>query len=324
MIRADPLRAASPLPPRVPAWALSVGPVSSDADAAFFAGAALNSLDNLVRSEPAWVGVWRQRLALKCAVSACRLAGRSEDEAALRDAWVLRQPGAALGPAGNLLAVWRQLASRPPVIDVERLAEVVDRLGLRWDDGFGDLPGVIDDMARSGRPAPFAAAAIASRVVARRPDAEALAWWCADLALAQSLRWPKPVPLLMAQVFTPVFFRADGAVGTRGSGRKIRPGEQKEFERAVCLAVAQGAAEACRLAGEIDRRAHQLMTVAPKLRAKGAEDVVKKLLDDDAVSGSLTTKSLSRFGARRLFARLQSLDAVRELSGRPTFRLYGL
>ncbi|RWB98731.1 MAG: DUF1403 family protein [Mesorhizobium sp.] len=25
----------------------------------------------------------------------------------------------------------------------------------------------------------------------------------ADLVLAQKLRWPKPVPLLMAQVFTP-------------------------------------------------------------------------------------------------------------------------
>jgi hypothetical protein len=215
MIRADPLPAASPLPPRVPAWALSVGPVSSDADAAFFAGAALNSLDNLVRSEPVWAGVWRQRQALRCAVAAVRLAGRSEDETALRDAWVLRPAADDPGPAGSILAAWRQLAARPPVAVVARLTEVVELLGLRWEPAFAEIPGEIDALARSGRPAPFAAAAIAGRVVAVCPGAELLAWWCADLALAQSLRWPKPVPLLMAQVFTPVFFVPKG-YGVRG------------------------------------------------------------------------------------------------------------
>src|SRR5690606_37669356 len=97
------------------------------------------------------------------------------------------------------------LASRPPVIDAARLAEVVDLLGLRWDDAFTDLPGAIDDLARFGRPAPFAAAAIASQIVAVSPAAELLAWWCADFLVAQKLRWPRPVPLLMAQVFAPAF-----------------------------------------------------------------------------------------------------------------------
>ncbi|RWG12591.1 MAG: DUF1403 family protein, partial [Mesorhizobium sp.] len=71
-------------------------------------------------------------------------------------------------------------------------------------------------------------------------------------------------------------------------------------------------------------RAERLIAVAPKLRAKGAGDVIQRLLDDDAVSGSLTTKNPSRFAARRLFERLQQLEAVRELSGRTTFRLFGL
>lgn len=319
MIRDDPSPTVSPPTPRVPAWALPVGSVSSDVDAAFCAGAALTSLDNLVRSDPVWAGCWRQRLALKSAAGACRLAGRSEDEAALRDAWHLRAAGDNAGPAGAIYGAWRHLASRPPRLDACTLAEIVELLGLRWDEMFAAIPNEIGALVGAGRSAPFAAAAIASRVVSLQPEAEALAWWCADLALAQSLRWQKPVPLLMARVFTSVF-RAEG---TRGSGKKIRQGAE-EFERAVCMAVAQGSAEACRLAGEIDRRAQQIMAVAPKLRAKGAGEVIQKLLDDDAVPGSLTARNLSRFGSRRLFERLQKFEAVRELSGRSSFRLYGL
>jgi hypothetical protein len=301
----------------VPSWALAGGRVEQDTDAAFCAGAALNSLDNLVRSEPAYLGAWRQRLALKCAVAAVRLAGRSEDEAALRDAWYLRPANGDPGPAGNLLAAWRQLASRSPMIDATRLAEIVDLLGLRWNDGFADLPDAIGAVARSGRPAPFAAAAIASQVVAVSPGAELLGWWCADFLLARKLRWPKPVPLLMAQVFAPAF-RTGG-----NRGKRIRPGGEG-FETAVCLALTQGADDALRLAADLSRRAERLAAAVPKLRAKGAGDVIFLLLNEDAIAGSVVTKNLSRFGARRLFERLRTFEAVRELSGRDSFRLFGL
>ncbi|TJV55270.1 MAG: DUF1403 family protein, partial [Mesorhizobium sp.] len=179
-----------------------------------------------------------------------------------------------------------------------------------------DLCTKIEEVAGSQRPAPFAAAGIAARVVAMRPDAELLAWWLADVVLAQGLRWPRPLPLLMAQVFSPAFRAENGS-------KRIRPGE-KNFECAVCLALVQAAAEACRLEAELSRRADKLLAVAPKLRAKGAGDVIFLLLNEDAVAGSLVTKNLSRFAARRLFERLQHLEAVRELSGRPTFRLFGL
>jgi len=315
-------------PPTVPAWATPRGPVSSDAEAAFLAGAALTSLDIIIRYEPIWAGAWRQRLALKCAAAAVRLVGRSEDEAALRDAVLLTRPGdlLSLGPAGNILAGWRRLASRSPAVDVETLAGIVELLGLRWSDEFLSIPEQIDDLARSEdkQPAPFAAAAIATKVFVLRPDAELLAWWLADQVLAQKLRWPKPVPLFIAQVYSLAFRSTSGReAGTRGAGTRIRPGGEG-FERAVCLALAQGAAQACRLAAEIARRAERLAAVAPKLRAKGAGEAIARLLEEDAVSGSLATKNLSRFGSRRLFERLIKFDAVRELSGRPTFRLYGL
>ncbi|CDX15081.1 conserved hypothetical protein [Mesorhizobium sp. ORS 3324] len=241
-----------------------------------------------------------------------RLAGRAEDEAALRDAWQLCPAGADPGPAGAIFGAWRQLALQPPTVSADRLAKGTEMLGLAWDDAaLAELCGQIDDLAGSQRPAPFAAAAIVARVAAMRPDAELLGWWLADLVLAQGLRWPRPLPLLMAQAFGPAF-RTEG-----GGGKRIRPGE-KGFERAVCVALVQAAADACRLASELSRRAEKLLAVAPRLRAKGAGDVILLLLNEDAVAGSLTTKNLSRFAVRRLFERLQQLEAVRELSGRPT------
>ncbi|WP_206534933.1 DUF1403 family protein, partial [Mesorhizobium sp. M7A.F.Ca.CA.001.06.1.1] len=45
---------------------------------------------------------------------------------------------------------------------------------------------------------------------------------------------------------------------------------------------------------------------------------------DDAIVASEKIAGMSDRGLRRLFDRLVELGAVRELSGRPTFRSYGL
>ncbi|MBU1304857.1 MAG: DUF1403 family protein, partial [Alphaproteobacteria bacterium] len=82
--RPDLLLVDPPLVPKVPVWARPRDLVLHDVDAAYVAGAALNSLDNLVRQDLPWAGAWRQRLALQSAAAAVNLTGRREDESALR------------------------------------------------------------------------------------------------------------------------------------------------------------------------------------------------------------------------------------------------
>ena len=91
------IRSLSPLPTpffsqhpcRVGRWR---APGTTETDAAFTAGIALKSLDDLVRSEPTSVGCWRARQTLKCATVAVRLTGRNDDETAFRDAVLLTIP----------------------------------------------------------------------------------------------------------------------------------------------------------------------------------------------------------------------------------------
>ena len=80
--------------------------------------------------------------------------------------------------------------------------------------------------------------------------------------------------------------------------------------------------EAVRLAADLARRAAHLKAVAPKLRAKGAGEAVEMFLTRDAMAPSALP--LPDRAARRLCDRLVDLGAVRELTGRDTFRLYGV
>lgn len=280
------------------------------------AGGALNALDNLVQAEPEWSGAWRYRLALKAAAAGMTLIGRTEDEAALRDAWLLRQPGDEPGPAGNVLAGWRRLAGRALPPGVEDVQTVAALLGVGCSDSFGQLIDVARDDVRRGQPAPVVAARIAAAVMRQDPKAEILAWWLADCALSWRMGWRHAVPILAPQIHAPL-------LRSGPEGRRVRP-DSHAFEQAVFLAAALGAAEACRLAAGMAAQAERLRAVAPKLRSNTAADIIDRLVGDDAVSGMLTTKNLSRWSSRRLFDRLVELDAVRELSGRPTFRIYGL
>src|SRR3984885_12485267 len=102
---------ASPGP--FPGWGRAVDAPETEAEAAFLAGAALARLDAIVRDNPPWAGVFRQRLALSAAAACVARAGRAEDEARLRDAFHLRRGGGDPGPAGKVLLAWRELCARP-------------------------------------------------------------------------------------------------------------------------------------------------------------------------------------------------------------------
>ena len=198
----------------------------------------------------------------------------------------------------------------------ERLAAVAADLQSPLDptkDG-GARRRPPEGRARRGRPAPIAAAAAAEAVIALRADAEPLAIYCADAALAKTLSWPTPLPLLAGELF---LRRATG------EGRRPRPGEAG-WSKLVALSYARAALAALDLAQDLSRRAARLADAAPKLRAKGKTGAIEALLADDAVSAAAPIAGLSDRARRRLFERLHRLGAARELTGRATFRLYGL
>ncbi|WP_413993795.1 DUF1403 family protein [Labrys okinawensis] len=309
----------APVPPAavppLPTWASPRAPDLGETDAAFAAGIALKSLDDLVRSGPAWAGCWRQRLALRCAQSAVQLIGRSEGEAGLRDAVLLTAPGDDPGPAGAMVLAFQKLAAKTRPIGSKVLQDLAALIGQR-SDGLSEIADLFDVALQSGRSAPFAVADLVGGISAARPDAEILAWWLADRLLAEKLGWACGVPLLMGERYGAAF----KTIGGRG---RVRPGEPG-FARAVCLALVAATVEALRQANDIGRRAEKLLAAAPKLRTKGAGVVIEKLLEEDAIAAAAPGSPLSRWAATRLFERLESFGAVRELSGRTSFRIFGL
>ncbi len=307
---------ASSWSPRLPGWTMAHGKDLSETDAAFAAGIALKSLDDLIRSDPQWLGCWRDRLALRSAAVAARMVGHSEEETAIRDAVLLTAAGDDPGPAGKLFLATRMLARRTGAVITPFVKELADLLALRWDDGLAVVPDLVDTAIQSGRAAPFAVADLIAAIFAVRPDAEVMALGLAEAVLAHKLKWPKSAPLLLPERFGSAF----RAIGGRG---RVRPGEPA-YPKAICLGLVDGVEAALRSAVEIDRRAARLLAVAPKVRTKGGAPVIRKLLAEDAVPASAPGSDLSRWAANRLFERLESFEAVRELSGRSSFRIFGL
>ncbi|WFE77148.1 DUF1403 family protein [Roseinatronobacter sp. S2] len=278
---------------KTPSWITSPRGEAPE-NVAFLSGAALSYLHVISGHHAVPHALLRDRLALRAAEACVAFSGRPERASELRDAMRLLRPGDLPGPAGETCLAWRRAVERP--VSIKALGRALPTLEL----------GQIATWLDTEKGAPVTRAAMALEAVLREaPRADDAALVLADAALAQALSWDHVVPLLAAGLK-----RTD----LRQRGHDLR--------LACHRAVTASAVEATRLAVDLARRAALLKGVAPKLRAKGAGAAVEIFLTQDAVAPSALP--LPNRAARRLCDRLVDLGAVRELTGRDTFRLYGV
>lgn len=309
------LNRAAPVIP--PVWARPGG--ARAIDPAFQAGAAVAAVDAALRAAAPYLGAWAQRLGVAAAAAALAQTGRPEEETALRDALVFLQSAgrdglsigradfrladlaaaelAAAGPAGSAAVAWRCLAVGP--VDDAAAMALLRALGGRT---------VAADVAAALREAetacsPFAAAAAALRA-AGEGGRRIAGLWAADVALNRWLGWSCGVPLISLGLSAERKAAGDAA--------------------GVAAGLVRGAALALDRLADLGRRAAALDAARRRLRAPAAERVVARLLANDCLRPAATADLLSERAGRRLFDRLTALGAARELTGRPTFRLYGL
>lgn len=279
--------------PRMPAWVTSARAETIE-DVAFLSGAALNHLHLVLERAEVPQALLRDRLALRAAEACMVLSGRPERAGELRDAVYLLRPGDLPGPAGETCLAWRRAVER--AVSIKALGRALPTLD----------PGQIAAWLHVGQGAPVTRAAMVLEAVLREvPRADEAALILADTAIAQALGWDHLVPLLAASLK-----RAD----LRKQGGDLR--------LACHRALISSVIETVRQAADLARRAAHLKAVAPKLRAKRAGNAVEMFLTWDAVAPSALP--LPDRAARRLCDRLVDLGAVRELTGRDTFRLYGV
>ncbi|WP_299775795.1 DUF1403 family protein [uncultured Tateyamaria sp.] len=281
--------------PCTPGWVTS-GRAENPEDVAFRSGAALSHLHLVLAQPDVPQDLLRARLVLRAAEVSITHMGRPERAADLRDAVAFLQPGDNPGPAGEVYLSWQRAVERTVSVKAvhRALPEVeADQIATWLDAGQG---------------APVArAAAVLQAVIEKRPRDHTATLLLADAALAQALGWSHVLPLL--------------ALGLKRTDHRTT-GE--ELRIACHGVIAAAAVEVTREATDLARRAARLKEVAPKLRAKGADEAVALLLSRDAVAPTALTSLRSGRAARRFCDRLVELGPVRELTGRDTFRLYGV
>lgn len=287
-------RSDIPAVPRLPGW-LVAGPAETPEQAAFRSGAALAHLVLVAATADVPLALWRDRLALAAAERCAAMAGRREGQGALRDALHLTGPGDDPGPAGRIARQWSRAAARP--VSVAHLVNTLDgvtaeRIALCLD-ATGPTP--VDRAAQ-----------VVEAVLTDSPRAEAAALILSDAALAKALGATHVLPLL-ALTLKPRDLRLRG----------------DDLRLACHRAVVGGVGQALPMAAALVRAAARLRAVVPKLRAKGAGRAVDLFLSRDAIAPGAMTFMSDR-AARRLCDRLVALSVLRELTGRDSFRLYGL
>lgn len=300
--------------PRMPSWIPSGRPETLE-DVTFRSGVAITVLDQLV-SDPRHgvpVKLLANRLALSAATATSKLEGRLAREADIRDAFHLTPRGEARGPDGDLLAVWREAVR----LRAGQADEIADLIGADFASEVGNLLDVGEE--RGGPHGPLAGCvAVLQAVLGANDRAERAACLLADIVLARALNWKQVLPV-----------SAQGL--TKASLRDLmEKGQAAELE--VQVRILGRIEETIWSARDVARRAEALRGIAPKLRAKGSGAAVDLFLTEDTVAPASmlsprirgTSISMTDRAARRFCDRLVELGVVRELTGRPTFRLYGV
>ena len=282
--------------PRMPLWVTSARAETLE-DVAFLSGAALNHLHLVLNLDDTPHALLRERLALNSAEANVVLSGRSERASDLRDAICHLRPGDHPGPAGEVYQVWRRATERP--LSIKSLHRALpafepDQIAAWLDAGQGG------PVTRSAH--------VIERVLAETSRGETTALLLGDAALAQALGWDHVVPLLSSGLSSRDL-RMDGA----------------ELRLACHHAVKSSGVDAVQVGIELARRVERFRMVVPKLRAKGAGKAAELFLTCDAVAPTALAAHLrSARAARRFCDRLVDLGVVQELTGRDTFRLYGV
>lgn len=305
-------------PPPPPRW---IGRLilQSQIDASFAAGANLALLCTAMSQPLPFRGALSERLALKVAGATNRAQGRPEDADQIRDEWWLRPRAEQLSPAASVFEAWRRLGSlRGGLLSLSPadLSEIAALFGRPLScAGSLALETIKANCGSIANPV-TAAATAAGAMIACDPHQEATAHFIADVVLADRLNWSRPLPLLAGSV---------GASLLREGGRRrrTRP-EDTSWHQVVAAAYALSAGEALRVVHDLAVRADALLAHAPKLRAKPAGKVVQSLLDHTCLAGSRRIGNMSDRAMRRIYDRLVGARLIRELTGRSTFRLYGL
>ena len=301
--------------PILPRWIMD-GSVAETPETAGFASGSALALLHVALADPninVPTELLRNRLALRAAAHCLKLEGRGQSEADIRDAYLLAAQGDAMGPAGDMFALWRAGSA----ISLKQ-ANWQDRLRILLPGDMQEQwPDWIDLLTiRPGNPVAHACSVL-STIVRDFPRQEAVSLLCADTVLAGGLGWERPFPLFGLHLDRKVFWDiADGA----------------DVQIACHNAVARAAQDVVRLAHDLARRAAHLRAVEPKLRTKGSQDAVRLFLSEDAVLPSTmlsptirgSSTAMTPRSARRLCERLIELGVVKELTGRSSFRVYGV
>lgn len=300
--------------PQLPAWITS-GRAETPETAAFRSGAALTVLDQLI-SDPEYgvpVKLLANRLALTSATATSKLEGRLAQEADIRDSYHLTPPGEARGPDGDLLSFWRE-AVRLRAGDTGEVSNLVGA-------DFADEVGVWIDagLERARIRGPLAGCVAVMRAVLEADDrAERAACLLSDVVLAGALNWTQVLPV-SAQRLTKTALRDLTA-------------EPQGVELVIQMRILKSIEETVQLARDLSCRAEALQRITPKLRAKGSKGAVDLFLTEDAIAPASmlsprirgTSVPMTDRAARRFCDRLVQLGVARELTGRSTFRLYGI